>query len=59
MVARCVVGGVTLPAPVRQCAEPFRLVLVGARGETPGWLTRQYQHAPRYPVRFWGTGGAV
>lgn len=26
-------------------------------GETPGWLTRQYQHAPRYPVRFWVQAG--
>ncbi|WP_312211356.1 alpha/beta hydrolase-fold protein [Pseudescherichia sp.] len=27
------------------------------KGEAPGWLTRQYQQSPRYPVRFWVEAG--
>ncbi|MDX6018777.1 alpha/beta hydrolase-fold protein [Scandinavium sp. V105_16] len=27
------------------------------KGEAPGWLTREYQQAPRYPVRFWLQAG--
>lgn len=26
-------------------------------GEEASWLTRQYQHAPRYPIRFWLQAG--
>ena len=26
-------------------------------GDTPGWLTRQYQQSPPYPVRFWLQAG--
>lgn len=27
------------------------------KGEAPGWLTRQYQQSPLYPVRFWLQAG--
>jgi len=27
------------------------------KGEAPGWLTRQYQQSPQYPVRFWLQAG--
>nr|WP_318382668.1 alpha/beta hydrolase-fold protein [uncultured Enterobacter sp.] len=27
------------------------------KGEAASWLTRQYQHAPRHPVRFWVQAG--
>mgnify|MGYP001045020443 CR=1 FL=1 len=27
------------------------------KGEAPGWLTRQYQQSPRYPIRFWLQAG--
>ncbi|WP_342324118.1 alpha/beta hydrolase-fold protein [Kosakonia sp. BYX6] len=27
------------------------------KGEAPGWLTRQYQQSPRYPLRFWLQAG--
>lgn len=27
------------------------------QGEAPGWLTRQYQQSPPYPVRFWLQAG--
>ncbi|HEJ7512702.1 TPA: DUF3327 domain-containing protein [Klebsiella oxytoca] len=27
------------------------------KGEEASWLTRQYQHSPRYPVRFWLQAG--
>ncbi|MGY5956010.1 alpha/beta hydrolase-fold protein [Kosakonia sp. BK9b] len=27
------------------------------KGEAPGWLLRQYQQAPRYPLRFWIQAG--
>lgn len=27
------------------------------KGEAPGWLTREYQQAPRYPLRFWLQAG--
>lgn len=27
------------------------------KGEAAGWLTRQYQQSPRYPVRFWLQAG--
>jgi enterochelin esterase family protein len=30
---------------------------VGAAREEAGWLTRQYQQSPRYPVRFWLQAG--
>ncbi len=26
-------------------------------GDAPGWLTRQYQQSPPYPVRFWLQAG--
>lgn len=28
------------------------------KGEAPGWLTRQYQKTPRYPLRFWLESGS-
>jgi enterochelin esterase family protein len=52
-----ILGSAALSAAVWQCIQPVGSYWWAPKGEEAGWLTRQYQQSPRYPVRFWLQAG--